>query len=152
MKTWKIILPMLILTPILVPAEIPTGRQPTKNSFYKKNHEYDEKQRTREDFKNKRKIPITVTKYNPEPNQTDSTPFIMASNKTVYVGAIALSKDLEEKYGFKFGDKVFLEKLGTYVFQDRMHERWTKKADIFSFSREEALKFGLVKTNLIIIK
>jgi len=147
-----IMLPLLILSTI-IPVEVSSGKLLSKKQTHKKHYEEEARKQSREEIsKNKRKVPITVTKYNPEPDQTDSTPFIMASNKRVYTGAIALSRDLEKEFGFKFGDLVFLEGLGTYVFQDRMNKKWKNRADILDFSKKEAVRFGRKTDNIIIVR
>lgn len=146
-------LPLFLFAPIVIPADITSGKLVEKRQLHKKHYEEEARQQRGKDFLKKRLLlPIKVTKYNPERNQTDSTPFIMASNKRVYDGAIALSRDIEEKYGYKFGDLVFLENLGTFVFQDRMNKKWTNRADIFSFNKKESLRFGMVEDNLIIVR
>ena len=87
-------------------------------------------------------IPIAVTAYSPTKDQTDSTPNITASMQKVRPGIIALSRDLEKDLGLKFGDFVIIEGYGIFEFQDRMHKRWKKKADIFMWDRAKALEFG----------
>ena len=92
---------------------------------------------------NARFIPVVITAYNPVSNQADSTPEITASNKRVKAGMIALSRDLEEEFGFEFGDTVIIEGFGSFNFEDRMNKRWTKRVDIFMFCEEEAKEFGV---------
>ena len=86
-------------------------------------------------------IPVTITAYSPHENQTDSTPFLTASQRHVREGYIALSRDLESEFGLKFGDSVHVNGV-EYEFQDRMHKRWTKRVDIFMWTKKEALEFG----------
>lgn len=79
--------------------------------------------------------PAEVSGYSSEVGQTDSTPFIMASNKRVYDGAIANNcKD--------FGEKVWL--MGKeYTVEDRMNRRYDcTHYDIWFESKDEALAFG----------
>lgn len=95
-------------------------------------------------------IPVTVTAYNAEVAQTDSTPFITASNKRVREGIVALSRDLERDYGLTWGDKVYIIGIGEFEFQDRMNRRFKKRVDIFMWSKRRALKFGKKKAKLII--
>lgn len=99
-----------------------------------------------------RLIPVVVTAYNPEASQTDKTPTITASNKKVKEGMIALSRDIEKKYGFKFGDDVFLLGLGRFIFEDRMNKRWTNRVDILMFSEKKAKSFGLQSSFLVVGK
>ena len=66
-------------------------------------------------------IAVSISAYNPTKAQCDDDPLIMANNRRVFVGAVALSRDLEKDYGFKFGDPVYLKGHGTYIFADRMH-------------------------------
>lgn len=153
MNIWKtLMLSIALPTILIIPAEVQSGKLKQKQT-HKKHYEQEARQQRREDLIKKRRVaPITVTKYNPEPKQTDSTPFIMASNKRVFTGAIALSRDLEEKYNLKFGDIVCLEELGCFSFQDRMNKKWTNRADLFEWSKKEAKRFGAVQDKLIIVR
>jgi 3D (Asp-Asp-Asp) domain-containing protein len=67
----------------------------------------------------------------------------MASGKTVYRGAVALSRDLEADLGLRFGDLIEIDGLGLFTFEDRMHPRWRRTVDILFFSLESAKKFGI---------
>jgi len=99
-----------------------------------------------------RAIPVKVTAYNPVRSQTDSSPLITASNKRVRVGMVALSRDLEREFGFRFGDTVHLYRLGRFVFEDRMHRRKRRHVDILMFNRMEARKFGVKNSYLFILE
>jgi len=82
-----------------------------------------------------RTITTEVSAYNPLPEQTDDTPFIMASGKRVYEGAIACPRWLE------FGTEV--EILGKrYICEDRMNIRYETNFDIFMWEYQDALNFG----------
>jgi 3D (Asp-Asp-Asp) domain-containing protein len=100
-----------------------------------------------EDFK---KITVDVTAYSPTVRETDSTPFITASNKSVKEGYIAVSRDLE--YYLDFGDKVFIEDIGIFEVQDRMNRRWKSRVDIFFYDTKKAVRFGKVKKKMWIIE
>jgi 3D (Asp-Asp-Asp) domain-containing protein len=65
-----------------------------------------------------------------------------ASGIRVRVGHIALSKDLREKFKPKFGDKIILEGIGEFEFQDHMPPQWSKKCDIYFNNLQKALEFG----------
>ena len=99
-----------------------------------------------------RAIPIRVTAYNPVRSQTDSSPLITASNKRVRVGMVALSRDLEREFGFTFGDTVYLYGFGRFVFEDRMHRRKRKHADILMFNPVAARKFGVKSSYLFVLE
>jgi len=89
---------------------------------------------------------VDITMYNPEVNQTDSTPFITASNKQVKTGYCATSRDLKKKYKLEYGDLVVIPMLNMCLeIQDIMNKRYTDRIDIFSFSKQEAIKFGVKK-------
>ena len=88
-------------------------------------------------------VPVRITAYNPVEEQTDETPLTMASGKTVYRGAVALSRDLEADLGLSFGDSIEIDGLGLFVFEDRMHRRWKRTVDILFFSPEKARRFGV---------
>ena len=93
-------------------------------------------------------IIVVATIYHAEPSQTDSTPFITASNKVINKDNpqghkwIAVSRDLE-KLGFVFGTKVCVENAGEmngeWTVQDRMNKRWTKRID---FLVNKEMKYG----------
>jgi len=97
-----------------------------------------------------RYIPVVVTAYNPIESQTDTTPYLTASNKLVRPGIVALSRDLEKDFGFTFGDMVVLEGIGSFIFEDRMNKRWKRRVDILMSSREDAKKFGRKKSYLVV--
>ena len=83
-------------------------------------------------------ILVTATIYHAVPEQTDSTPFITASNSIIDASNpqkhrwIAVSRDLE-KLGYTFGTKVCVYDAGAlsgeWTVQDRMNKRWTKRID-----------------------
>jgi len=82
---------------------------------------------------------VVLSAYSSTPDQTDSTPFIMASGKHVYDGAIAanfLPFGTKVKFPKLFGDKIF-------IVEDRMHERFSDRADIWMETRQAAINFGL---------
>ena len=84
------------------------------------------------------KVSVTATIYHAVPGQTDSTPFITASNKVIDslnpAGHrwIAVSRDLEP-LGYTFGTLVCIDGAGhmdgLWTVQDRMNKRWTKRID-----------------------
>jgi 3D (Asp-Asp-Asp) domain-containing protein len=98
-----------------------------------------------------RAIPVKVTAYNPVGSQTDSTPLITASNKQVKAGMVALSRDLEREFGFRFGDTVYLDGLGKFVFEDRMHRRKRRHVDILMFNPIQARRFGVRSSYLFVL-
>lgn len=101
-----------------------------------------------------------ITAYNAVPNQTNAHPFTMASNRSVYEGAVAISQDIIDKYKLKFGDIVYIPALDNYyIFEDKMaygrktDERIiTETIDIFMYSYDEAKKFHLKDNNVILFK
>jgi len=100
-------------------------------------------------------VPVSITAYNPVPDQTDDTPFITASADYVRDGIVALSYDLEKTLELEFGDIVVLETingefLGEFEFQDRMNKRWRNKVDIFMWKVQDAKKFGNVSGRMYI--
>jgi len=94
------------------------------------------------------KISVTATIYHAVPGQTDSTPFITASNKVIDKDNpgghrwIAVSRDLEA-LGYTFGTRVCVENAGpmdgSWIVQDRMNKRWTHRID---FLVNESMKGG----------
>ncbi len=97
-------------------------------------------------------ISVMVTAYNPVKAQTDNTPMTTASNKKVKEGMIALSRDLEKEFGFKFGDEIFLLGLGKFIFEDRMNKRWKRRVDILMMSKKKARGFGIQCSFLVIVQ
>lgn len=96
---------------------------------------------------------ISITSYNNESNQTDDSPNIMASNRLVYEGAIAISRDLKTKYQLQWGDIIYIETLKRYfVIEDLMGERFKNRLDIFSFDKKWSLNIHLKNQNIIIYK
>jgi 3D (Asp-Asp-Asp) domain-containing protein len=91
-------------------------------------------------------IKVVATGYSSSPFETDTTPFITASNTTTRPGIIALSRDLLKPYTpdapFAFGDRVWLDGFGEFIVEDSMHHRWERSADIWFPSRNQALHFG----------
>jgi len=92
-----------------------------------------------------RAVKVVLTAYSSTEDQTDSTPFITASNKYVEDGIIAnnmLPFGTKIKIPELYGDKVF-------VVEDRMHKRkGNYRVDIWMPTRTLALNFG-VKTATI---
>ncbi len=80
-----------------------------------------------------------MTAYSSTPDQTDDTPFITASGTYVRSGIVAAN-------WLKFGTKVRLpDYFGDQIFevQDRMHERFSGRLDIWMSSKEEARNWGI---------
>jgi 3D (Asp-Asp-Asp) domain-containing protein len=92
------------------------------------------------------RIPVTVTGYSSSEDQTDSTPFVTASNTQVRPGIIALSRDLLREYTpgapFSFGDLVDLEGVGVFRVEDTMASRYRQRADIWFTNRTAAVRWG----------
>ena len=76
----------------------------------------------------------TITAYNSEPNQTDSTPFITASGTKVREGIVASNE-------FPFGTRLLIDGQ-VYVVEDRTNSRYSYLIDIWFAEKEEAIKFG----------
>ena len=77
----------------------------------------------------------TITGYSSEESQTDSTPFLTASQTKVRDGVIACPRDLE------FGVKVIIDGK-EFICEDRMNIRHTNRFDIWFESTQKALKWG----------
>ncbi|MCX6759914.1 MAG: hypothetical protein NTW46_01050 [Candidatus Nealsonbacteria bacterium] len=95
------------------------------------------------------KMQVMITTYSSTPNQTDSTPFITASGKSVADGIIAnnhLPFGTKVKIPAIFGDKVF-------EVQDRMHSRKPdSQIDIWFSDNNEAKNFGVKQSYIEIIE
>jgi len=104
-------------------------------------------------------ILVTATIYHADPKQTDSTPFITASNRIIDSinpakhRWIAVSRDLEA-LGFTFGACVLVEGAGAdmdgeWQVQDRMNKRWDMRIDFLVNKKMKYGKWKNVKLKLI---
>lgn len=93
---------------------------------------------------------LTITAYNAEASQTDSTPFITASNSRVRPGIVAVSQDLFRK-GWVFGRKVYIVGKGVYTIEDLLARRKRKQLDIFMTSKRQALQFGRKRMRVFLL-
>ena len=91
----------------------------------------------------KAKIYAVITSYNPVPEQTDSTPNITASGERVREGIIACPRYLPFGTVVKIDNKY-------YECADRMNPRYQHRFDILTFSKEEAMEWGVKKKQVII--
>ena len=99
---------------------------------------------------------VTVTMYQPETRQTDSSPYVTASGFKLDKKnpkkdrVIAVSRDLLDR--LKFGDKVILEGIGEwsgeYVVHDVMNKRFRNRIDILINPGDEATMFKEAKLML----
>ncbi|MDO8558536.1 MAG: hypothetical protein Q7S09_05135 [bacterium] len=88
---------------------------------------------------------MTLTAYSSSIDETDSTPFITASNTRVRDGVVATNM-------LPFGTRIRMPSLfGTkeFIVEDRMHRRHQNRIDIWFPSKKEALRFGIVQGALI---
>lgn len=93
-------------------------------------------------------IKVVLTAYSSTPDQTDSTPFITASNTRTRDGIVAanfLAFGTKVKIPAIFGDKVF-------TVEDRMAKKHDGKIDIWFSERYLAQKFGVQKADVIILE
>jgi len=84
-------------------------------------------------------IPVIVTAYSSTPDQTDDTPYITASGKSVRNGIVAtnlLPMGTKIKIPALYGDRIF-------VVEDRMHPRKNYMVDIWFPTYWEAKTFGV---------
>lgn len=82
---------------------------------------------------------ISMTAYNSEPGQTDSTPFTTADGSQVRDGILAanfLPFNTKVRIPELFGDRIF-------EVHDRMNPRYTLRADVWMLNKADARKFGL---------
>lgn len=95
-----------------------------------------------------KKIKVIVTGYSSTEDQTDSDPYITASGNFVRDGIIATNI-------LPFGTKVQIPELyGNKIFtvEDRMHFSKKYSVDIWFSDTEQALKFGVTTTDLVILQ
>ena len=92
-------------------------------------------------------IRTTLTAYSSTSDQTDSTPFITASNTTVRDGVIAsnfLAFGTKVQIPSLFGDKVF-------IVEDRMAKKHDDKNDIWFPEKHLAKRFGVIKNAEVVV-
>lgn len=86
---------------------------------------------------------VKVTAYNNLPEQTNEQPNIGASNRKVFEGSVAVSRDILRDYKVKYGDILCLElRNKCYFIEDTMNKRYDgengKRVDIFMYSKSKA--------------
>jgi 3D (Asp-Asp-Asp) domain-containing protein len=86
---------------------------------------------------------VTVTAYYPRVYCKNTPQGYTTSGVKVTEGMLAVSRDVEKSLNLVFGDRVMLQGLGVFEFQDRMHPRMKNKVDVFMKSRQKALRFGV---------
>ena len=94
----------------------------------------------------------TITAYNSEVAQCDSSPCITANGFNVCKHGI---EDTLAINSLKFGTKVRIPNLfGDKIFtvRDRTNKRYTNRVDIWMINKQDALNFGVKKANLEILK
>ncbi|MBU0598089.1 3D domain-containing protein, partial [Patescibacteria group bacterium] len=82
----------------------------------------------------KRSLKISVTAYSSTPDQTSGDPLITASGSRVRDGIIAanfLPIGTKVRFPEKYGNKIF-------IVEDRMHQRYWQRADIWMETRDAA--------------
>jgi 3D (Asp-Asp-Asp) domain-containing protein len=82
-----------------------------------------------------RGIPVTVTAYSWSGARA-------ASGVWPHAGMLAVSRDVERRLGLRFGQRVYLEGLGSYVFACRMPPYWMRRVDIYLPTARQARLFG----------
>ncbi|MDD2658033.1 MAG: hypothetical protein PHD04_05335 [Candidatus Pacebacteria bacterium] len=98
--------------------------------------------------KNANQIEVELTAYSSTESQTDSTPLISASGKTVHDGMVAanfLPFGTKIKIPSLFGDKIF-------TVGDRMNKRFQNRIDVWFSNTEAAIKFGFKKAFIEIVE
>ena len=98
-------------------------------------------------------IDVTVTMYNPSPEQTDSTPnqtadgTIINPERASEYRYIALSRDLLRRWGgpFNYGDYIVIEGIGKnsgiYQVRDTMNPKHTNRVDILKTPGSRQFKY-----------
>jgi len=99
-----------------------------------------------------KKIEVVATAYSSTPDQTDSTPFITAANTHVRDGIVAanfLKMYTQIKIPSLYGEKIF-------TVEDRMNRRYNEvippRIDVWMEGRRQAIKFGVKKLEIIVLK
>ncbi|MEM5778704.1 MAG: hypothetical protein QXK49_03695 [Candidatus Aenigmatarchaeota archaeon] len=96
---------------------------------------------------------VKCTFYTNTVEETDSTPNITASNRPVFDGIIALSRDFFSKDNVKFGDLVYVEEINKFfIIEDKMNARHQNSADIFTYVKDKKLLNKSLKCKIKIFK
>lgn len=95
---------------------------------------------------------FTVTAYNSEPAQCSGSPCITAngynlctSNTSDTVATNYLPLGTKVRIPRYFGGKVF-------VVRDRMNKRYSKRIDVWMKNKDEAVKFGIKRAQVEVLK
>ena len=97
-------------------------------------------------------VPVMCTAYTSRVCETDSTPFVTASNTQVRPGVVALSRDLLQEHTpgapFRYGDIVTIDGRA-YTVEDTMAPRWTRRVDIWMSQVDDARAHGYKPAQLM---
>lgn len=97
-------------------------------------------------------IDVDITAYSPSPAHTNSDPFTMASGRRArpteleQLRFVAVSRDLMEEYGLKYGDTIWIG----FTLEDTMNKRIEDTVDLFMRNLDLARRFGRQKRQIII--
>ena len=112
---------------------------------------------------------LKATAYTSSPRETDRTPFITATGARTRLGIIAVSRDLLQSE-LPYGSLVRLYDLGRwqdgkdagafdplfrgllFVVEDTMHKRKRQQIDVWLPDRTLALKFGVRRVKLVVVR
>lgn len=91
---------------------------------------------------------VWITAYSSSIDETDDTPFTTASNSEVREGILAANF-------LPFGTRVRIPKIfgdKEFIVEDRMHPRKGDKfVDVWMPSKEEATRFGIHQTEIVVL-
>ena len=91
---------------------------------------------------------VTATAYTARKEECDAEPNIMADGTVVYIGAVAISRDMRQKFGIKLGDTIIIKGMGSFVVRDIMNKRFKNKIDILVPTVAAAKMFGVKKLEI----
>jgi len=94
----------------------------------------------------------TMTAYNSEEGQTDSTPCITANGFNVCQHGI---EDTVAANFLPFGTKIRIPELfgdRIFIVRDRMNARYTHRVDMWMLEKSDALQFGVKRTKIEVLK
>jgi len=112
---------------------------------------------------------LKATAYTSSPRETDQTPFITATGARTRLGILAVSRDLLQSE-LPYGSLVRLYDLGRwrdgkdagtfdplfkgllFVVEDTMNKRKRQQIDIWMPDRALALKFGVRRVKLVVVR
>jgi 3D (Asp-Asp-Asp) domain-containing protein len=100
---------------------------------------------------------LTATSYRAVPEQTkpectSRNHCRTANNENVSELGVAVSQDYLDAGTIRYGDCLYIDGVGFRLVNDCLNRRYTKRVDVFVYTRAEEQKFGVRKLKVWLIK